>query len=92
MKTIVILAAALLTSTAALANNPAKSGVVSGSTSANVPVGYEVPGCLNYKLVNGKVVEKCADKETPAEFVRSLIDPTSGRGATGGPATQGSND
>lgn len=45
----------------------------------------KVPGCLNYKLINGKVIHRYRNAETPAQLVRGLTDPESDRySATGG--------
>jgi len=62
---------ALLALAAVLMASPA----LAQSTSANVPTGYQVPGCANYKLVNGGVVQFCKDKRTSADWVRGLVTP-----------------
>ena len=66
MKYILAIAATLLAS-------PAMAQAT--STSANVPTGYQVPGCANYRLVNGAVVPFCKDQRTSAEWVRGLVSP-----------------
>lgn len=59
-----------------------------------VKTGYEVPGCLNYRLVDGKPVQDC-DKKSVKNVLEGQVDPTSpfagtGSGIGGGSGTNSS--
>lgn len=57
------------------------------TTTANVPTGHQVPGCADYRLENGQVVQRCAQSpRRMSEDYRNQAPATRGfmSGAGGG--------
>lgn len=45
------------------------------STTANVPTGYQVPGCTHYKLEGGRVIQICPEQMSADERLRAMVTP-----------------